>query len=60
MANKFSKNDVVKLNTVVPSGPIEAFRMDSDGVVYCKISWTDANGATQTRWFPEGDLVSAE
>lgn len=57
MATKFKKGDVVKLNAVVPEGPIVAYRMDDDGVVYCLISWTDANGETQERWFKEDDLI---
>lgn len=58
MASKFTKNDLVRLDAVVPSGRIEAFKMDADGVVYCKISWLDADGVLQTRWFPESMLVA--
>ena len=57
MAN-FTKGQTVKVNTVVPSGPVEAYRMDEDGVIYCLISWVDENGATQNRWFREDLLVS--
>lgn len=57
MATKFKRGDVVRLNTVVPSGPILAYRMDEDGVVYCLLEWVDENGATQQRWFPEDKLT---
>jgi uncharacterized protein YodC (DUF2158 family) len=58
MATKFAKGDVVTVNTVVPSGPVLAFRMDEDGVVYCLIGWTDVNGNEQQRWFKEDDLIA--
>ena len=57
MAN-FTKGQTVKVNTVVPSGPVEAYRMDEDGVIYCLISWIDENGAAQNRWFREDVLVA--
>ena len=57
MATKFKKGDEVQLNVVVPSGPIQAYRMDDDGVVYCLLQWVDANGTTQERWFKEDDLI---
>ena len=58
MATKFSKGEEVRLDGVIPSCPVEAFRMDADGVVYCLISWQDAQGATQQRWFSEDELVA--
>lgn len=57
MANKFKKGDVVKVKAVVPSGPVQAFRMDDDGVVYCKLAWTDGNGNDHERWFAEDELT---
>jgi len=57
MATKFSKGDEVKVAAATPSGPIQAFRMDDDGVVSCLIEWTDANGDVQQRWFAEDDLT---
>lgn len=59
MATKFKKNDVVRVNAVVPQGPVLAFRMDEDGVVYCLIEWADANGVMQQRWFAEDQLIGA-
>ena len=59
MATKFKKGDAVKLNVVVPNGPIQAYRMDDDGVVYCLLEWVDENGDSQQRWFPEDKLVGA-
>lgn len=58
MATKFKKGDEVKVSTVVPSGPIQAFRMDDDGVVYCLIEWVDADGKNQKRWFAQDNLVA--
>ncbi len=57
MAN-FTKGQAVKVNTVVPSGPVEAYRMDEDGVIYCLISWVDEEGDAQNRWFREDVLVA--
>lgn len=55
----FSKGQSVKVKAVLPQGPVLAFRMDSDGVVYCLVEWVDSNGQSQQRWFPESDLVAA-
>ena len=59
MATKFKKGDVVKVKAVVPQGPVQAFRMDEDGVVFCLIEWTDAEGNVQQRWFEEDTLTGA-
>ena len=59
MATKFKKGEVVKVAAVVPSGPVQALRMDEDGVVYCLIEWVDAQGQAQQRWFKEDDLIGA-
>jgi len=58
MATKFAKGDEVRVDAVIPSGPVQAFRMDEDGVVYCLIEWTDAASNPQVRWFKEDDLVA--
>jgi len=55
----FKKGDVVKLNAIVPQGPVESMRMDEDGNVQYLISWTDAAGVTQSRWFDEDQLTAA-
>jgi uncharacterized protein YodC (DUF2158 family) len=59
MATKFKKGDAVTIRTTVPSGPVQALRMDDDGVVYCLIEWTDVDGNVQQRWFAEDDLIEA-
>lgn len=59
MTTKFKKGDVVKVDAVVPQGPVSALRMDEDGNVFCLISWTDANGVEHHRWFAESQLVAA-
>ena len=59
MAAKFKIGDEVKLNAVVPAGPVKQFRMQDDGTVQCLISWNDADGVEQERWFNEDDLIGA-
>ena len=60
MATQFSKNQMVRVKTVVPQGTVEALRMDEDGVVYCRLTWTDVNGVSQTRWFAESSLQAVQ
>jgi len=57
MATKFKKGDVVIAKAVVPSGPVEALRMDEDGNFFYQITWTDIEGDEQTRWFAEDQLT---
>jgi hypothetical protein len=59
MATKFSKGQNVKVQAVIPQGPVKALRMDEDGNFYYQLEWTDANGVVQNRWFDEKDLVEA-
>lgn len=54
----FSKGQLVKVNAVVPSGPVEKMRMDDDGNVQYLIEWLDENGDAQQRWFDEAQLVA--
>jgi hypothetical protein len=54
----FKKGDVVKVNTVLPEGPIVKMRMDDDGTIYYLLAWT-ADGLEHERWFTEDQLVSA-
>ena len=54
----FSKGQLVKVNAVAPSGPVEKMRMDDDGNVQYLIEWLDENGDTQQRWFDEAQLVA--
>lgn len=58
MATQFSKGDTVKVNAVIPQGTVEAIRMDEDGTIYYRFSWTDVDGVTQQRWFAEDSLVA--
>ena len=58
MATKFSKGQSVRVDSVIPEGPVLAFRMDADGVVYCQIEWADSNGDVQHRWFREDELIA--
>ncbi len=56
MATKFAKGQEVRLVAVVPQGEVEALRMSEDGVFSYLISWTDADGNVQNRWFEESKL----
>lgn len=57
MATKFVKGQEVKLISVVPQGPVLKLRMDDDGTVWYLISWVDAQGKSQERWFREDELA---
>ena len=57
MATKFKKGDYVKVNQVIPEGPVQALRMDEEGVVYCLVEWVDVDGVAQKRWFAEDELL---
>ena len=59
MATKFVKGQNVKVNAVVPQGPVVALRMTEDGVFFYMIEWTDESGAKQLRWFEESQLDAA-
>jgi uncharacterized protein YodC (DUF2158 family) len=54
----FKKGDVVRVNAVVPEGPVAAMRMDEDGNVSYLINWQDINGVMQQRWFVETELTA--
>jgi hypothetical protein len=54
----FKKGEVVKLNAVIPSGPVESMRMDEDGNVQYLVSWVDVADIAQSRWFDEAELVA--
>lgn len=59
MATKFTKGQVVTIDVVVPKGPVAAVRMDDNGEFFYQMSWVDADGVTQQRWFSEAELVAA-
>lgn len=59
MATKFVKGQEVQVAAVIPQGPVQALRMNEDGNFFYLISWTDADGNQQERWFAEDDLVAA-
>lgn len=59
MATKFSKGETVKVNKVIPEGPVEKMRMDEDGNFFYLILWIDAEGVTQQRWFAEQELIKS-
>lgn len=57
MATKFAKGQDVRVNAVIPAGPVEALRMDEDGNFFYQINWVDEQGNAQSRWFEESELV---
>jgi hypothetical protein len=57
MATKFTKGQEVRVNAVIPQGPVKALRMDEDGKFFYQIEWVDAAGMKQVRWFAEEELV---
>ena len=57
MATKFSKDQNVRVNAVVPAGPVQKLRMDEDGSIFYLLEWVDERGETQSRWFAEDVLV---
>jgi uncharacterized protein YodC (DUF2158 family) len=58
MATKFKKGEEVRVNAVIPQGPVTALRMDEDGNFFYQIQWTDVDGVQQNRWFREEELVA--
>jgi hypothetical protein len=56
MATKYTKNQNVRLKSVVPQGPVIALRMNEDGEFFYLVEWTDADGVKQQRWFEESEL----
>lgn len=56
MATKYTKNQNVRLKSVVPQGPVIALRMNEDGQFFYLVEWTDADGVKQQRWFEESEL----
>ena len=59
MATKYTKNQTVRLKSVVPQGPVVAVRMNEDGQFFYLGEWTDADGVKQQRWFEESELEAA-
>ena len=58
MATKFTKNQEVKINAVIPQGPVLALRMTEDGEFFYLVQWTDIEGVVQQRWFEESKLAA--
>lgn len=60
MATKYVKGQTVKVDAVIPEGPVSALRMTEDGEFFYQIQWEDKEGITQSRWFKEDELVAVE
>jgi hypothetical protein len=58
MAIAFQKDEVVKLVSTIPEGPVKSFRMLEDGTVQYLVGWIDAFGNEQERWFDESQLAA--
>jgi uncharacterized protein YodC (DUF2158 family) len=59
MPTKFVRGDLVKLNTVVPEGPIVKLNMSEEGEITYLVKWKDVDGVEQERWFTEDQLIEA-
>jgi len=59
MAASFKIGDTVKVNTVIPQGPVTALNVNQSGDIQYLVSWVDADSVTQERWFNEDELVGA-
>lgn len=59
MASKFKKDQVLRLKTVVPQGPVQKVRMTEEGEVEYLIVFTAADGQQHERWFNEAALEAA-
>lgn len=56
----FKKGDTVKVNAVIPQGPIIKMRMDDDGTIYYLVEWTNTDGTPAERWFTADQIVAVE
>lgn len=56
MPARFLKGQEVRVNAVVPQGPVQSVRMREDGVIFYLISWTDKDGTPRSKWFSEDQL----
>lgn len=56
----FKKNDVVKLKTIVPQGPVIKLRMEEDGTIWYLMEWTAEDSQKHSRWFTEAELELVE
>ena len=52
----YKKGDLVKVKVVIPQGPVQDFAVDTEGNMLYLVTWTDADGVEQTRWFAEDEL----
>lgn len=55
----FKKGDIVRLQAVIPEGPVMALRMSEEGEISYLVEWVDAEGETQQRWFSQDQLTAA-
>lgn len=58
MAATFPLGSTVKANVTVPEGPVKKIRFNDDGLIEYLVSWVDAEGVSQERWFLEDSLVA--
>ena len=59
MAAAFSIGEQVKVNIVVPQGPVQKIQFNNSGEIEYLIAWTDSDGTKQSRWFTEDSLIAA-
>ena len=59
MPTTYTKNQNVRVKSVVPEGPVAALRMNEDGEFFYLVQWIDADGKSQRRWFKEEELEAS-
>lgn len=57
MAALFKVGQEVKLIVDIPQGAVSALSVNQDGEIQYLISYKDAIGVNQSRWFNEKELV---
>jgi hypothetical protein len=59
MAATFPVGSTVKINAIVPEGPVKKIRFNDDSLIEYLVTWVDIDGVSQERWFLEDSLVAA-
>lgn len=57
MAASFKIDEVVKLVSVLPQGPVKQLSVNQDGDIQYLVEYVDVDGVTQVRWFREDELT---
>lgn len=58
MAASFKIGQTVKVNAVVPQGPVQQLTVDQEGNITYLVEWTNAEGITHQAWYKEDQLIA--